>query len=163
MQTQPLTDKTILLREGDDVAVAKMALAAGTVLGHEGREVRLAEEVPAGHKVALRDLPEGAPVRKYGQTIGFTTRAVAVGDWVHTQNMSIGPLDLEYEYGTEVVPVQYYSSAETRTFPGFRRPDGRVGTRNTVSILSSVNCSADTVYRIAERLRPALAEFLSVD
>src|SRR5439155_15305437 len=43
------------------------------------------------------------------------------------------------------------------------RPDGRVGTRNTVSILSSVNCSADTVYRIAERLRPALAEFPNVD
>src|SRR5262245_5428231 len=102
MQTHPLTEKAILLRESDDVAVAKSVLAAGTVLGHEGREVRLSEAVPAGHKVALRDLPEGAPVRKYGQTIGFTTRPVAAGDWVHTQNMSIGPLTLEYEYSTDV-------------------------------------------------------------
>src|SRR5436305_896419 len=130
MDIYPVTDRTILLREGDDVAVAKSALKAGTVLGHEGRELRLAADVPAGHKVALRELPEGAPVRKYGQTIGFATRAIHAGDWVHTQNMSVGPLDLQYEFGTEVEPVWYHSSAETRTFPGYQRPDGRVGTRN---------------------------------
>jgi altronate hydrolase len=163
MEINPLTDKALLLREGDDVAVAKTALAAGAVLGHDGRELRLAADVPAGHKIALRDVPEGASVRKYGQTIGFATRAIAAGDWVHTQNMSVGPLALQYEFGTEVEPVRYVPSAETRTFPGYQRADGRVGTRNTVSILSSVNCSADTVYRIAERLRPALAEFPNVD
>lgn len=163
MGIYPLTGKTILLREGDDVAVAKVALPAGTVLGHDGGELRLSTDVPAGHKIALRDLPEGAPVRKYGQTIGFATGAIRAGDWVHTQNMSVGPLDLQYEFGTEVVPVRCYPSAETRAFPGYKRPEGRVGTRNVVSILSSVNCSADTVYRIAERLRPALAEFPNVD
>src|SRR5712692_3668903 len=97
MDIYPLNDKTILLREGDDVAVAKVALAAGTVLSHDGGELRLPADVPAGHKIALRDLPEGAPVRKYGQTIGFATRAIHAGDWVHTQNMSVGPLDLQYE------------------------------------------------------------------
>lgn len=163
METLPLTDKAILLREGDDVAVAKVALAAGMVLGYEGHEVRLTADVPAGHKVALREVREGAAVRKYGQTIGFATRPIAAGDWVHTHNMGIGPLELQYEFGTEVAPVQYYSSAETRTFPGYKRPDGRVGTRNHVAILSTVNCSADTVYRIAERLRPALTGFANVD
>jgi altronate hydrolase len=163
MDMYPVTDRTILLREGDDVAVAKVALTAGTVLSHEGKELRLPDEVPAGHKVALADIPEGAPVRKYGQTIGFATQAIRAGDWVHTQNMSVGPLTLQYEFGTEVVPVQYYSSAETRTFPGYKRADGRVGTRNVVSLLASVNCSADTVFRIAERLRPALGDFPNVD
>jgi altronate hydrolase len=163
MDTFPLTDKALLLREGDDVAVARSPLAAGTVLGHEGGEIRLAESVPAGHKIALREIRDGEPVRKYGQTIGFATRAIAPGDWVHTQNMGVGPLHLQYEFGTEVEPVRYYSSAETRTFPGYKRPDGRVGTRNTVALVSSVNCSADTVCRIAERLRPALSEFPNVD
>jgi hypothetical protein len=56
MTIHPLVDKTILLREGDDVAVAKATLAPGTVLGHQGSELRLFAEVPAGHKVALRDI-----------------------------------------------------------------------------------------------------------
>src|SRR5688500_3410146 len=93
METIALKDRAILLREGDDVAVAKVPLPVGTVLGHEGIEVRLSEDVPAGHKLALRGFAEGAPVRKYGQTIGFATRPIAAGDWVHTQNMGIGPLE----------------------------------------------------------------------
>jgi altronate dehydratase len=84
----------------------------------------------------------GDPVRRYGQIIGFASRDIAVGDHVHTHNLGIGELQREYEFCTDVRPVDYYPPAQMRYFDGYRREDGRVGTRNYVAILSTVNCSA---------------------
>jgi altronate hydrolase len=157
-----LAEKAILLREGDDVAVAKERLPAGTVLLDGEQAVTLATEVNPGHKIARNAVRAGQPLRKYGQVIGYTTEDVRPGDWVHTHNLHVGPLHLEYEFGTEVRSVE--RPAEERTFSGYRRADGRVGTRNTVAILSSVNCSADTVQMLARRLREqALPDFPGVD
>jgi altronate hydrolase len=147
-ETLPLAEAAILLREGDEVAVARRPLAAGTVIGlPEGGEIRLAEPVPPGHKLALQDVPEGAEVRKYGQVIGHARRPIHAGEWVHTQNLGFGGLKLEYEFGTEVRPVP--PPEEPRTFRGYARADGRAGTRNYVGVIATVNCSASTVRRIA--------------
>jgi len=164
MALYTLAEKAILLREGDDVAVLKERLPAGTELAWAEGQLRLSSHIPAGHKVALRPLHEGEPVHKYGQVIGYATTAISPGDWVHTHNLGMGTLALTYEFGTDLRPPRPLEPGEERTFMGFARPDGRVGTRNYISLISTVNCSADTVHLLAERLRrEALPDFPNVD
>jgi altronate hydrolase len=169
-----LNQVAILLREGDEVAVAKTRIDAGTVVVlPNGTEIRANQSVPPGHKFALIGVAEGEPVRKYGQVIGYATRPILAGDWVHVQNLGFGKgrqagagaLSLDYEFSTEIPPVAYYPAALQRTFAGFARPDGRVGTRNYVTLVSTVNCSASTVRAIADRFRSpdVMRDFPGVD
>lgn len=168
-----LTDAAILLREGDDVAVAKRKIPGGTAIHHNDSVVRLTGDVPAGHKFALQSVREGDPVHKYGQVIGYATGNIQTGDRVHTHNLGFGKgegdgagaLHLDLEYSTAVPKVDYYPPDQQRTFPGFARPDGRVGTRNYVALVSTVNCSASTVKAIADHFRTpeALRDFPGVD
>src|SRR5215471_16331493 len=136
MPDYPLTERALVLRPGDDVAVVIRAMAVGDVTRYEGREFRIPAAIPAGHKLALRDLPEEAPVRKYGQVIGFATQSIARGDHVHTHNLGVRPLQLEYEFGTEAQPLTPLAEPERSTFLGYRRADGRVATRNYLAIVS---------------------------
>src|SRR5579871_5023931 len=168
-----LRQAAIVLREGDDVAVARRRLEAGTVVMWEGKALTLRAAIPAGHKLALRAVREGAPVHKYGQVIGYATADIRPGDWVHTRNLGFGAgegagpdaLHLEIEYSTDVPKVEYVSPEWQRTFPGYARPDGRVGTRNYVAVVSTVNCSAETVRAIADQFRgvEGLRDFPGVD
>ncbi|MFL6073693.1 MAG: UxaA family hydrolase [Mycobacteriales bacterium] len=147
------------LHADDDVGIARQALAAGdpVVDGVAARDA-----VPAGHKVALRDLPAGAPVHKYGQLIGYTTAPVAAGEHVHAHNLEFRAVgDREYEVGTAVVPVE--PAPDLATFDGIVRPDGRVATRNYLGVLTSVNCSATVAKLIAARADRLLADFPHVD
>jgi altronate hydrolase len=169
----PLTEKALILREEDDVCIAKANLAAGTALLLDGRSFTLRQTVPPGHKIAINPLKADAPVRRYGQIIGFATADIRVGDWVHTHNLGVGKangngqgrLKVEYEFGTEVLPVDHYPPEARRTFMGFKRPDGRVGTRNYVALISTVNCSATTTQIIADHFKrtDALKAFPNVD
>lgn len=80
----------VVIHPDDDVAVALRPLAAGQVRVRSGGEVielEIAQDVPLGHKLALRELPAGAVVRKYGEAIGALTQAVAKGDHVHVHNL----------------------------------------------------------------------------
>jgi altronate hydrolase len=158
------TDKVLRLREGDDVGVAVRPIKAGEVIGINGTEIQAQQDIPAGHKVALRYVKEDEPVHKYGQIIGFATRAIEPGSHVHVQNLGVKPLGLDYEYSTAVPEVAFVPEAERRTFQGYKRPDGRVGTRNYLAVVSTVNCSASVSKYIAERFRgDALKEFPNVD
>ena len=169
----PLSQAAILLREGDDVAVAKRRIPAGTTLIQDGLTVTLKSDIPPGHKIALKRVEEGEPIRKYGQIIGFATSDIEAGDWVHTRNLGFGKgetggagkLHLDYEFSTAIPHVEYRPVEERRTFPGFLRADGRVGTRNYVGLVSTVNCSASTVQRIADHFRnpEVLKEFPGID
>lgn len=170
-QAIPIEQVAILLREGDSVAVAKTRLAEGAVVVHDGHDIRLRNEIEAGHKLAVEAAEEGAPIRKYRQIIGYATQAIRPGDWVHTHNLgygkgsgSEGGLHLDYEFCTEIPPAPPAPS-EIRTFDGYLRPDSRVGTRNYVALVSTVNCSASTIRAIADRFRTpdALRHFPGVD
>src|SRR5438067_3063398 len=164
MPLYDLTARAIVLRAGDDVAVVIRALAAGDTIHHDGAEFRVPAQIPAGHKVALRDLPEEAPVRKYGQVIGFATQPIARGDHVHTHNLGVRPLRLEYDFSTEAQLLPELPEAERRTFLGYRRADGRVATRNYLAVVSTVNCSASVSRYVAERFRgEALKAYQDVD
>src|SRR5690606_12794661 len=102
-----LGEVTLLLREGDDVVVALRDLQSGTTLSDDGgRPLTVTQSVPRGHKLAVRDVPTRAPVRKYGQAIGVATRDIAVGDHVHSHNLGMTELAQDFEFGTaRVVPV----------------------------------------------------------
>jgi altronate hydrolase len=149
-----LAEVAVLLDPRDAVAIAKQPLLPRTVLRTANGEVRVSQMIPPGHKIALRDVPQGGEVRRYGQIIGFATADIAPGDHVHSHNLSVGEgLDLDYAPSSEYRPVDYVPESECRTFMGFRRKDGRVGTRNYVAILASVNCSSSATRQVADYFR----------
>lgn len=150
--------KVLLLRQGDDVAVAVKPLSQGEVIAVNGTEVRLRQDIPAGHKIAIHRVREEEPVRKYGQVIGFARKEIEPGDHVHVQNLGVKPLGLEYEYSTEVPKVEYYPEEQRATFQGYRRADGRYGTRNYLAIVSTVNCSASVSRQIMDRVNATVAK-----
>jgi altronate hydrolase len=130
----------------DDVAVALRPLEAGETVA-AGVVVR--EPVAKGHKVAIKAVAVGAPVKKYGWPIGRATAAIAPGDHVHSHNLATA-LGGEQTYDIERHPPQRHPAPAGPTFQGYRRADGRVGTRNEIWILCTVGCVARTAQRIAE-------------
>ncbi|MFC8733501.1 UxaA family hydrolase [Luteimicrobium sp. NPDC057192] len=162
--TSAPTDGGVLaLHDGDDVGVATRDLSPGDVVEVAGRTLTVAGTVPRGHKVALVDVAAGAEVHKYGQAIGVATAAIGAGEHVHVHNLGFEEGHRDHALGG--VHAELAVPAGPRpTFRGFRRADGRVGTRNYVAILTSVNCSASTARMIAARFTPErLAAFPNVD
>ena len=147
----------IRLSPQDDVVTVTRALETGAQI--EG--VETTSLVPKGHKVAVQRIHVGEPVRKYGQIIGYASDEIEPGDHVHTHNLAFRGTDHAYEFGTDLKPVEI---ATTDTFMGFDRGDGRVGTRNHIAVLTSVNCSATAARKIAEAFTPdVLADYPNVD
>jgi altronate hydrolase len=154
VQSQPHFASIHLVHAEDDVAVAVRELAAGDRVEVAGRVIELTEPIPRGHKVALRAVRAGESVRKFGWPIGRATRDIAAGTLVHTGNLAtrLDGLD-EYRYQPDVnaleVAAHPAASKGPDTFMGYRRADGRVGTRNEIWILCTVGCVARTAERIA--------------
>jgi altronate hydrolase len=150
MATATEARRAVLLRSDDNVAVAAQPIPKGSIVSVGGRMVEVREAIALGHKVALAAIERGAPIRKYGQIIGFATEAIPAGAWVHEHNVRADLFARDYAFASErpVVP-----KVAPRTFQGFLRPDGRVGTRNYVAVISTVNCSASTSRYISERFR----------
>jgi altronate hydrolase len=90
-------------------------------------------------------------VRKYGQIIGFASKAIPAGSLVHVHNLKADLFERDYAFASEQPEV--LRADRPRTFQGYLRPDGRVGTRNYVAVISTVNCSASTSRYIADRFR----------
>lgn len=124
--------------------------------------VTLRETLPAGHKVALTAIAEGQPIVKYGTAIGYASRDIQAGDWVHVQNVVANKPGQDYEFCTQ---IQYPEPPQqTRTFDGYRRPNGSAGTRNYVAIISTVNCSATTAKYVAKELSETdLSDYPNID
>ena len=133
----------------DDVAVALRPLAAGQAVEVEGAAVTLRDDVPQGHKLALRAVAAGEPVRKYGWPIGVAAADIEAGRHVHTHNLRTALSGVD-EYRYEPAAAARASSPSGRTFLGYRRRDGRVGTRNEIWILCTVGCVARTAQKIAD-------------
>ncbi len=152
--------RTLRLHGEDNVVVALADLAAGDVATDAALAVRT--PIPAGHKLAVADIAAGAPVIKYGQVIGAATADIAAGDHVHSHNLEAGAGD--GRRGLAGAPDRRPPAVGSRHFNGFRRADGRVGTRNLVAVVSTVNCSATVVRRIAGAFtEQRLGEYEAVD
>jgi altronate hydrolase len=156
---------SIRLHAADDVVIARQQLLSGAMV--EGIAVR--GLVPPGHKIAVRSIQVGEPVRRYNQIIGFASQAIAPGEHVHTHNLNMGAdkgsFKRDHAFGADVKPDAPKRQA---SFMGYVRPDGRVATRNYIGILSSVNCSATVSRAIADHFSrltnpSALADFPNVD
>ena len=139
-----------ILNSSDNVAVARDALSGGQTL--ESPDLRIQNPVPSGHKVALRPIAEGEAVFKYGQLIGHATHAIAAGEHVHTHNLGMTDHANDYAYSVDARPTDYIPEEHRDRFSGFRRADGKTGTRNYVGIVSSVNCSATVAQHIAREV-----------
>src|SRR3990167_1576648 len=139
----------IRIHPADDVVIAKQQLIGGTLL--EGEGVTVAGLIPPGHKVAVKPIRAGQPVRRYNQIIGTAKVVIAPGQHVHTHNLEFASFARDYAAGTGTHPTEYV--AEPASFMGIVRPDGRVATRNYLGVLTSVNCSATAARAIADHFR----------
>ncbi|HEY6225854.1 MAG TPA: altronate dehydratase family protein [Verrucomicrobiae bacterium] len=153
MRAKGFGDIALLLRDNDNVAVLKRAVKAGDELINGSAQLRAVENIGAGHKIAVAEIPDGAPVRRYGQVIGFARGPIAPGAHVHTHNVVMKDFGRDYQFCAEATPVEYHEPANMRYFEGFARPDGRAGTRNYVAVISSVNCSASVSHYVRDRFR----------
>jgi len=131
------------LHPTDNVVVAVADLSPGDIVD----DVKIIRRIPRGHKAAVRPIAKDTPALKFGQIIGFATQDIAPGDWVHEHNIAFQSVDRDYEFEVDAKDPAPQGGA---TFQGFRRANGKVGTRNYLGILTSVNCSA-TVARIIAR------------
>ena len=148
------TSEAIHLHPQDNICVAARPLAAGTSLRVDGQTIQLREAIPMGHKVAVRPIAKDEPARKYGQIIGFATESIPVGYWVHSHNLANGDFVRDYASATETPEPP--TPLTGRTFQGYRRPDGRAGTRNYLAIISTVNCSASVSKYVSQRFDHSL-------
>lgn len=148
------------LNPKDDVVIARQGVAANTWLAEE--KIMVLNEIPPGHKIALRALNVGDTVKRYGQIIGFATQAIKPGEHVHMHNLGMGDVERDYAWGED---CHFPSPAVHQdTFLGIRRADGRAATRNYIGILSSVNCSATVVTAIEDHFRlRGLTDYANVD
>ncbi len=154
---------TLRLAPGDNVVIALRDLAAGDALAPAAGVAR--EPVPFGHKVAPAAIPEGTVLYRFGQPIGVATRAIPAGAHVHMHNLGFESSMVARSIGTRLSNAAPLPAAAVPTFDGYRRAGGRVGTRNTVLVLTSVNCSALVARMIGDHFRdPArLAPYPGVD
>ncbi len=148
-----MTTALLRLTDGDDVAIARDDVASGETLAAPGGGALTARDgIPRGHKIALRDLPAGSLVRKYGHVIGMTTRPVSVGEHVHVHNLAMPDQASALATGASVGgSVPELPADLRRTFHGYRRAGGGVGTRNYVGVLTTVNCSATVARQVVRR------------
>ena len=145
---------TIRLNPEDNVAIALRSLDAG-----EGPAV---DRIPRGHKLALDNIRKGDVVRKYSQPIGYASEDILAGSHVHTHNLEFRQVQQAYEFARTNSRPSVDGSG--RTFLGYRRRNGGVGTRNYVAVISSVNCSATAARMIASHFNAdRMAEFPNVD
>ncbi|KUP92946.1 UxaA family hydrolase [Tritonibacter horizontis] len=157
MTDQPFA---LCLHDADNVLVALRTVPDGTALPGN---VTAREAVPAGHKIALRAISAGENILKYGQIIGTALVDIAPGAHVHVHNLGMGAHKQDYQFGAAAVALP---DPEGRAeFLGFHRPSGRVGTRNYIGILTSVNCAGSVARFIAEAVarENLLDEFPNVD
>jgi altronate hydrolase len=152
LEAKRITGPVIRLHPADNVVVARVEVGIGTPVPSEGLTCRA--QVPAGHKIAARAIKAGEPILKYNVCIGFAATDIAPGSYVHSHNVEFRAYDRDYAHGKEYVPTAMVPEAERATFEGYRRSDGQVGTRNFIGILSSVNCSATVVHKVAEAFTP---------
>ena len=131
----------ILLHSTDNVAIARVLLGEGQQVIAGSKQVVTRTVIPAGHKVALEHIPAGRAVRRYGEQIGVARTEIQPGDHVHQHNLLYEEPDSQFKFRGAPQPVRKKS---TRTFMGYQRDDGRIGTRNYIAVVAASNCASHT-------------------
>ena len=151
-----MTANAVRIDSGDNVATLLADVRAGEAVVADGAPVTAAVAIPRGHKIALGPIAAGEAVIKYGFPIGRATASIAAGEHVHSDNVATA-LAGQQAYIYAPTPRATLTPGDA-TFQGYRRADGRVGTRNEIWVLPTVGCVARTAERIAARAAAALAD-----
>ncbi len=143
-----LAPRTVRLHDNDNLVVAVDPIMPGSIL----HGVTAKDRVPRGHKIALAAIAQGEPVFKFGQIIGFASKPVEPGEWLHEHNVEMHAFARDYHFAEDARSETILPVEAQATFQGFRRQNGKVGTRNYLAILTSVNCSASVARFIAREV-----------
>ncbi len=145
-------NRVILLQPSDSVAIARTPLEPGQTILVLGREIRVLQPVPAGHKVAIRPAAPGDNLLRYGQVIGRASAWIQPGEHVHLHNLSFdeGSRDYRFPAGERSLPP---APGSIPVFRGYPRADGRAGTRNHIVVAAASNCASHVAELVAERFR----------
>ncbi len=152
----------IKINAADNVAVAIHDVEAGNSFDIDGVHVTPLTKIPAGHKIALRDIAEGENVVKYGFPIGHLLTDVRKGGLIDHTNLKTN-LDglLEYTYEPDLTEIP--AASDTVTFKGYRRADGRAGIRNELWIIPTVGCVNGVVQNIRKQFEGLMEQYPSIE
>ncbi|MDY3848816.1 MAG: altronate dehydratase family protein [Prevotella sp.] len=146
-------EKTYLkINKADSVVVCLEAMKKGETVEVDGMKVTLAQDTPAGHKVLITDVKEGQDIIKYGYPIGHAIKDLKAGEWVNENNLKTnlkGTLEYTYQPVDSLLDIPN----EGRTFMGYLRNNGEVGTRNEIWIVPTVGCVNGIAEKLADTLR----------
>ena len=163
MQDRPdkSTPRTLRLNAKDNVIVAVDPVMPGVT----AQGVPATARIMRGHKMAASHIAKSQPVLKFGQIIGFATEDIAPGAHVHTHNCSFAEFERDYAFAQDAREEPLLPREARATFEGFRRANGKAGTRNYIGVLTSVNCSASVARFMAEAVTRSgiLADYPNVD
>ncbi len=150
--TRPLT---IQIKEKDNVAVAVHDMPAGTVIENG---VTARDPIPQAHKIALRDIPAGGEIIRYGVVLGYAKADIPAGSWIseHMLTLPESPSTENLEYGTNLVPMEDLPMPDRTAWMGYRNASGPAGTRNLLGIVTTVQCAAGVLKVAVERIRREL-------
>jgi len=166
MTNKRMIGPVIRLHPNDNVVVARLDVPLGLTFETDipGERITSRAQVMAGYKIATKKIAKGEPILKYNVTIGFAHVDIEPGAMVHSHNTEFKEFHRDYAHSTEFKPVDMLPESERATFQGYVRSNGTVGTRNFIGILSTVNCSATVVNKIAEWFTPErLKDYPNVD
>ena len=151
---------TIKLNSNDNVATAFNNIAKGEIT----QNIKAENDIPKGHKIALKKILKGEKIIKYDQIIGLARNDINIGEHVHVENTEFKSTEHDYEFSTSIRLPNFVPESQRPTFDGFKRPNGQVGTRNYIGILTSVNCSATAARNIANAFDDnILSQYPNVD
>ena len=146
-------EKTYLkINKADSVVVCLQPMKKGETIETDGKSVTLLQDTPAGHKVLLNDVKAGEDIIKYGYPIGHAKQDLKAGEWVNENNLKTN-LSGTLSYTYQPVDNKLDIVDEKRTFMGYRRKNGDVGTRNEIWIVPTVGCVNGIAERLAAQLR----------
>lgn len=149
------------IHEKDNVAVALESIAKGDEILYGGVTYVAQDDIPKGHKMALQNLVAGQPVIKYGNQIGLAAAAIPAGGWIHDHNL-VSHGDNRHEYAYAPVDDAIRPGNDGATFMGYQRPNGQVGTRNYIMLISGSFCTNTHITdfaRIASQQFPTTKNF----
>lgn len=149
---RPDAARAIRVAVGDNVVTVLQDVADGREVVYDGGSIVARGDVPRGHKIAVEDIDADGRIFKFGRPIGRSTTSIARGEWVHTHNLGTALDDAQtIESFKAAAPPDRLADAST--FLGYRRPDGKVGTRNELWVIPTVACVNRVAERVAEEIR----------
>lgn len=142
-----MVSPVIRLDAADNVVVARTEIKAGTQISTEN--IRALADVPQGHKLATRPIRQNEPILKYNTVIGYASCDLLPGDYLHSHNIRFDDVEKDYAFSRDYAPTAVLPEEQRESFMGYRRENGRVGTRNMIGIFITVNCSATVAKKVS--------------